>query len=89
MTSILGVSPHDLRGAFRRFYVWRNQLGVWRARPLPKLAADEIAYGVKPQLEADTLLELAFACAWQRCRRNVFRYLQEYAAEGPSSRAGS
>ncbi len=64
-------------------------VGGWRARPLPKLAADEIAYGVKPQLEADTLLELAFACAWQRCRRSVFRYLQEYAAEGPSSRAGS
>ncbi|MGW0810790.1 hypothetical protein [Nonomuraea sp. NPDC002799] len=89
MTSVFGVSPHDLRGAFRRFYVWRDQLGVWRARPLPKLTADEIAYGVKPQLEADTLLELAFACAWQRCRRNVFRYLQEYAAEGPSGRVGS
>jgi hypothetical protein len=89
MTSILGVSPHDLRGAFKRFYVWRDQLGVWRARPLPKLTADEIDYGVKPQLEADTLLELAYACAWQRCRRNVFRYLQEYATEGPSGRASS
>lgn len=89
MTSILGVSPHDLRGAFRRFYVWRDQLGVWRARPLPKLTADELSYGIKPQLEADTLLELAFACGWQRCRRNVFRYLQEYAAEVPSNRVGS
>ncbi|WP_344496668.1 hypothetical protein [Nonomuraea monospora] len=69
--------------------MWRDQLGVWRARPLPKLTAGEIAYGIKPQLKADTLLELAFACSWQRSRRTVFRYLQEYDVEVPSGRVGS
>ncbi|MEU8364358.1 hypothetical protein AB0C27_50905 [Nonomuraea sp. NPDC048882] len=89
MTSILGIPPEDLHGAFRRFYVWRDQLGVWRARPLPKLTADEVAYGVKQELEADTQLELAFACAWQRCRRNVFHYLQECAVEPTSGHTTS
>ena len=89
MTSILGIPPEDLHGAFRRFYVWRDQQGVWRARPLPKLTADEVAYGVRLELEAETLLELAFACAWQRCRRNVHRYLQEYADQRTGGRAAS
>jgi hypothetical protein len=79
----------DLHGAFRRFYVWRDRLGVWRARPMPKLTTEEIAYGLQQELVADTALELAFACTWQRSRRNVYRYLRKYAVEttrrGPAS----
>lgn len=71
--------PGDLRGAFRRFYVWRDTQGRWRARPLPMLAPDEVAFGIRQELVADTLLELAFACTWQRSRRTVHRYLREYA----------
>lgn len=79
MTSMLGGLPDDMSGAFRRFYAWRDAQGVWQARPLPKLTPDEIAFGVRQDLVADTAVELAFACTWQRCRRNVHRYLQEYA----------
>ncbi|MEU7863058.1 hypothetical protein [Nonomuraea sp. NPDC049141] len=71
----------DLLGAFRRFYVWRDRLGGWRARPMPKLTTEEIAYGLQQELVADTALELAFACTWQRSRRNVYRYLRKYAVE--------
>ncbi|SEN11315.1 hypothetical protein [Nonomuraea pusilla] len=74
---------NDLRGAFRRFYVWRDAQGGWRARPLPKPTIDEIAFGVLPELAAETPLELAFVCTWQRSRRNVHRYLQKYALERP------
>ncbi|MEU8402715.1 hypothetical protein AB0C28_46660 [Nonomuraea sp. NPDC048892] len=83
MTSTRRALPDDLRGAFRRFYVWRDARGDWRAKPLPKLTPDEIAYGLRQELVADTPLELAFACTWQRSRRNVYRYLQEYALERP------
>jgi hypothetical protein len=84
------VAPDpDLLGAFRRFCVWRDRLGGWRARPLPKLTTEEIAYGLQQELVADTALELAFACTWQRSRRNVYRYLRKYAVEtthrGPAS----
>lgn len=82
MASKLSALPADIRGAFRRFYVWHDPLDGWHAKPLPKLKADEIANGVKPELVADTLLQLAYACTWQRSRRNVLRYLRKYA--GPS-----
>ncbi|MFG1682759.1 hypothetical protein ACGFNP_21510 [Nonomuraea sp. NPDC049269] len=79
----------DMLGAFRRFYVCRDPLGDWRARPLPKLTTEEITFGLQQELVAHTSLELAFACTWQRSRRNVYRYLQEYAVEatcrGPAS----
>jgi hypothetical protein len=71
----------DLRGAFRRFYVWRDATGLWRARPLPKLTAGEIAYGVLPELIADSPLQLAYRCTWQRSRRKVYWYLQKYSVE--------
>jgi hypothetical protein len=74
-------SDPDLLGAFRRFYVRRDPLGDWRARPLPKLTTEEISYGLQEELVAHTSLELAFACTWQRSRRYVYRYLQEYAVE--------
>lgn len=83
MTSACDVLADDLRGAFRRFYVWRNAQGGWRARPLPKLTPEEIAFGIQQELVAETRLELAFACTWQRSRRNVHRYLQEHALERP------
>ncbi|MEV1002817.1 hypothetical protein [Nonomuraea sp. NPDC050202] len=70
----------DLRGAFRRFYVWRDAAGLWRARPLPKLTAGEVAYGVLPELVADSLLQLAYRCTWQRSRRKVYRYVRKYGA---------
>ncbi|MBB6350914.1 hypothetical protein FHU36_007486 [Nonomuraea muscovyensis] len=73
----------DLRGAFRRFYVWRDAQGGWRARPLPKPTIEEIAFGIRQELTAETPLELAFVCTRQRSRRNVHRYLQEYAFERP------
>ncbi len=83
------VPDPDLLDAFRRFYVWRDPLGDWRARPLPKLATEEIACGLQQKLVAHTSLELAFACTWQRSRRSVYRYLQAYAVEatcrGPAS----
>lgn len=75
---------NDLRGAFRRFYVWRDAQGDWCARPLPKLTVKEITFGVRQELTAETLLELALVCTWQRSRRNVHRYLQRYALERPS-----
>ncbi|MER6950433.1 hypothetical protein ABT294_41080 [Nonomuraea sp. NPDC000554] len=83
MTSAHGALLDDLHGAFRRFYVWRDAQGGWRARPLPKLTPEEIAFGIRQELVAETPLELAFACTWQRSRRNVHRYLQDYALEGP------
>ncbi|MFG1696898.1 hypothetical protein [Nonomuraea sp. NPDC049309] len=79
----------DLSGAFRRFYVWRDTAGLWRARPLPKLTAGELAYGVLPELVADSPLQLAYKCTWQRSRRKVYWYLKRYGAEerenGPAS----
>lgn len=85
---LYGTTAHDalsddLRGAFRRFYVWRDAHGSWHARPLPKLTPEEIAFGIRQELVAETSLELAFACTWQRSRRNVHRYLQEYAVVRP------
>ncbi|WP_327586208.1 hypothetical protein OHA25_03665 [Nonomuraea sp. NBC_00507] len=83
MSSTLELaSDIDLRGAFRRFYVWRDLAGLWHAKPLPKLTPGEIAYGVQPELVADSLLQLAYECTWQRSRRNVYRYLTKYAAGG-------
>ncbi|MFC4011098.1 hypothetical protein ACFOY2_27990 [Nonomuraea purpurea] len=73
------LSDPDLRGAFRRFYVWRDSDGVWHARPLPKLTREEIAYRILPELVADSPIQLAYKCTWQRSRRKVHRYLQKYA----------
>ncbi|MCK2214759.1 hypothetical protein MF672_013285 [Actinomadura sp. ATCC 31491] len=73
------LSAPDLRGAFRRFYVWRHPDGTWRARPLPKPTSGEIAYRILPELVADTPMQLAYKCTWQRSRRKVYRYLQKYA----------
>ncbi|MEV1170735.1 hypothetical protein [Nonomuraea sp. NPDC049784] len=79
----------DLRGAFRRFYVCRDAAGLWHATPLPKLTAGEVAYGVLPELVADSLLQLAYKCTWQRSRRKVYRYVRKYGAgelgHGPAS----
>lgn len=74
----------DLRGAFRRFYVWRDAMGRWHAKPMPKLTAGELAYGVQPELVADTPLQLAYQCTWQRSRRKVYRYLTRYSLREPS-----
>ncbi|MBT2224457.1 hypothetical protein [Nonomuraea sp. NEAU-A123] len=76
------LASHDLRGAFRRFYVWRTADGGWHARPLPKLTTDEIAFRILPELVAESPLHLAFKCTWQRSRRTVYRYLVQYADEG-------
>ncbi|MDX3101089.1 hypothetical protein [Nonomuraea angiospora] len=73
------LSDPGLRGAFRRFYVWRDSAGIWHARPLPKLTRDEIAYQILPELVADSPIQLAYQCTWQRSRRKVYRYLQKYA----------
>ncbi|MGP3935982.1 hypothetical protein [Nonomuraea sp. KM88] len=73
------LSDPGLRGAFRRFYVWRDSDGVWHARPLPKLTSEEIAYRILPELVADSPIQLAYKCTWQRSRRKVHRYLQKYA----------
>lgn len=73
------LSDRALRGAFRRFYVWRDSAGMWHAQPLPKLTSDEIAYRILPELVADSPLQLAYRCTWQRSRRKVHRYLEKYA----------
>ncbi|NBE95519.1 hypothetical protein FE391_20730 [Nonomuraea sp. KC401] len=72
------LSDPDLRGAFRRFYVWRTPDGLWHAKPLPKLTEGEIAYQILPELVAETPIQLAYRCTWQRSRRKVYRYLQKY-----------
>jgi hypothetical protein len=83
------LSSPALRGAFRRFYVWRDSAGKWRARPLPKLTTDEIAYGILPELVTESPIQLAYKCTWQRSRRNVFRYLQEYAERSTTLESAS
>jgi hypothetical protein len=79
----------DLRGAFRRFYVWRYSAGTWHARPLPKLTRDEIAYQILPELVADSPIQLAYQCTWQRSRRKVYRYLQKYARRNETLESAS
>ncbi|MCK2221928.1 hypothetical protein MF672_050190 [Actinomadura sp. ATCC 31491] len=83
------VLSDELHGAFRRFYVWRDAQGSWCARPMPKLTAEEVAFGIRHELVSETLLALAFACTWQRSRRIVYRYLQEYAVEETSGHVTS
>ncbi|MFG1976455.1 hypothetical protein ACGFJC_44600 [Nonomuraea fuscirosea] len=88
-TALEAQSGLNLRGAFRRYYVWRDTTGTWHARPLPKLTADEIAYLVLPELVADSPLQLAYKCTWQRSRRNVHRYLQRYAERSAALESAS
>ncbi|MFI7470652.1 hypothetical protein [Nonomuraea sp. NPDC049646] len=84
MTSTLEQACElDLRGAFRRFYVWCDATGLWHARPLPKLTAGEVAYGVLRELVADSPLQLAYKCTWQRSRRKVYQYVRQYGAGEP------
>ncbi|MGW3351275.1 hypothetical protein ACWDA3_48940 [Nonomuraea rubra] len=82
-------SSPDLRGAFRRYYVWHDAADTWHARPLPKLTADEIAYRILPELVADSAIQLAYKCTWQRSRRNVHRYLQKYAERSAALESAS
>ncbi|MEU0570873.1 hypothetical protein ABZ297_36515 [Nonomuraea sp. NPDC005983] len=78
MTSLLNALPDPaLRSSFRRYYVWRTLDGRWRARPLTKLSPDEVAFGVLPELSADSLTQLAGACVWQTSRLNICRRLAE------------
>ncbi|NRQ32084.1 hypothetical protein HII36_09565 [Nonomuraea sp. NN258] len=79
----------DLCGAFKRFYVWRSPDGGWHARPLPNLTFEEMAFGVLPELTADSPLQLAFTCTWQRSRRNVCRYLSQWSDGSPQLCAAS
>jgi hypothetical protein len=78
MTFTLGAIPDEaLRRAFNGFYLWRDPAGRWHARPLRKLSPDEVAFGVLPELVADSLVQLAGRCMWQRSRRNIYRGLME------------
>ncbi|MBF8191590.1 hypothetical protein ITP53_39040 [Nonomuraea sp. K274] len=88
-TALEAQSGPDLRGAFRRYYVWRDSAGRWHARPLPKLTSDEIAYRILPELVADSPIQLAYKCTWQRSRRNVHRYLQKYAERSAALESAS
>ncbi|MEU7839247.1 hypothetical protein [Nonomuraea sp. NPDC049129] len=83
------LSDPDLRGAFRRYYVWRDSAGTWRARPLLKLTSEEVAYGILPELVAESPIQLAYKCTWQRSRRSVYRYLQEYAERSAALESAS
>ncbi|WP_406673700.1 hypothetical protein WBK31_33410 [Nonomuraea sp. N2-4H] len=83
------LSDPDLRGAFRRFYVWRDRDGLWHAKPLPKLTPEEIAYRILPELVAESPIQLAYRCTWQRSRRKVYRYLQQYEVRSPALESAS
>ncbi|GAA3243368.1 hypothetical protein [Nonomuraea helvata] len=88
-TARKALSAPDLRGAFKRFYVWRDSAGRWHARPLPKLTRGEIAYDIQTELVADSPLHLAYKCTWQRSRRKVYRYLEKYAERSATLESAS
>lgn len=78
MTFTLGAIPDNaLHRAFNGFYAWRDAAGRYHARPLTKLSADEVAFRILPELAADSLVQLASQCMWQRSRRNIYRGLME------------